>query len=111
MQTLTNVQTIIGPDGNPAYAVIPYAEYLRLSGGERDNTIPNEVAGRVIMDEMSPARAWREHLNLTQAEIASRLGITQSAYAQQENSAKRPRKASREKLAAAFGLLPEQLDF
>lgn len=111
MMALTNVQTINGPDGKPAYVVIPYAEYLKATGGAIDNTIPNEVMGSVVNDDLSPARAWREYLGLTQVELADRLGITQSAYAQQENSAKRPRKGSREKLAAALGLLPEQLDF
>jgi len=56
-----------------------------------------------------PARAWREHLGLTQAEVAERLGISQSAYAQQESSA-RLRKSSREKIAAALGITPAQLD-
>ena len=43
-------------------------------------------------------------------EIAKRLGISQPAYAQQENS-DRLRKSSREKIAGALGILPEQLDF
>ena len=49
----------------------------------------------------SPAAAWRKHLGLSQAEVASRIGITQPAYAQQETAAK-PRKATREKIAAAL---------
>lgn len=59
---------------------------------------------------MTPIRAWREHLQLTQAEIAERLGISQSAYAQQE-TAERPRKATREKIAKVFGIAPALLDF
>ena len=40
--------------------------------------------------------------------IARRLGISQSAYAQQE--AKVPvRKSTREKIAKALGIVPEQL--
>lgn len=27
--------------------------------------IPNEVMGMVIRDEMTPARAWREHFGFT----------------------------------------------
>jgi transcriptional regulator with XRE-family HTH domain len=49
-------------------------------------------------------------LGLTQAEIAKRLEISQSAYAQQESSAKL-RKSSRAKIAAALGLSAEQLNF
>ena len=55
-------------------------------------------------------RAWREHLGLTQAEVAARANMTQGAYAQMENSAK-PRRASLKKIAKAMGLTVEQLDF
>lgn len=50
----------------------------------------------------------REHLGLTQAAMASRVGITQAAYAQMER-AKRPRTVTLEKVAAALGLQAEQL--
>ena len=33
-------------------------------------------------------RAWREHLGLTQGEVSSRMGMSQSAYSQQEGNAK-----------------------
>ncbi|MBB2920149.1 transcriptional regulator with XRE-family HTH domain [Cupriavidus alkaliphilus] len=46
---------------------------------------------------------------LTQVEVAARLGISQPAYAQQENSA-RLRKTSRERIAAALGITAAQLD-
>lgn len=71
--------------------------------------IPHDVISRAV-DGASPARAWREHLQLTQAEIAARLGITQPAYAQQENS-QRLRKATRERIATALGISAVQLDF
>lgn len=45
-----------------------------------------------------------------QADVAGRPGITQPAYAKQENSSTlRPR--IQEKIAAVPGLPPEQLDF
>ena len=71
--------------------------------------IPHDVISRTV-DGATPTRAWREHLGMTQAVMADRLGISQSAYAQQENSV-RPRKASREKIAAALGITRAQLDF
>jgi DNA-binding XRE family transcriptional regulator len=71
-------------------------------------TIPNAVVNKVVNKDMTPIHAWREHLGLTQTEIARRLGISQSTYAQQE--AKEPvRKATREKIAQALGIVPEQL--
>ena len=98
--------------GQPVFVVLPYAEYLTLKQHktETTHTIPNEVAGMVLKQGFTPCRAWREYLGLTQATIAERLGITQSAYAQQENSEKL-RKATRDKIAKALGLHVSQMDF
>lgn len=71
--------------------------------------IPYDVVSRTA-DGAAPLRARREHLGLTQAEVAKRLAIAQSAYAQQENS-QRLRKASRDKIAAALGIAGIQLNF
>ena len=107
MNALINIQILKDAKGKPAFAVIPYAEYLSLSA-PRAPTIPNAVVDKVINKGMTPIRAWREHLGLTQAEVAHRLGISQSAYAQHE--AKEPvRKPTREKIAKALGIVPEQL--
>jgi predicted transcriptional regulator len=73
-----------------------------------NNLIPHEVVSRIV-DGALPVRAWREHLNLTQDEVAKRMGISQPAFAQQETVAK-PRKATREKIAAAFGITASQLE-
>jgi predicted transcriptional regulator len=108
MNAPTNFQIIVGPDGKPAFVVIPYAQFMAERHAERD-LIPHDVVSRTV-DGATPVRAWREHLGLTQADMAERLGITQSAYAQQESSNKL-RKASREKIASALGVVPEQLDF
>jgi predicted transcriptional regulator len=108
MNAPTNIQILNGPDGKPAFVVIPYADYMSGRTAERD-LIPNDVIGRTV-DGATPARAWREHLGLTQAEIAERLGISQSAYAQQEGS-DRLRKSSIEKIATALGITAAQLDF
>ena len=107
MNAPTNIQILKDAKGKPAFAVIPYAEYLNLSKG-RAPTIPNAVVGKVVNKDMAPIRAWREHLGLTQAEVAQRLGISQSAYAQQETK-ENLRKTTREKIAAALGVAPEQL--
>ncbi len=71
--------------------------------------IPNEVVNLMFDGEgMSIARAWREHLGPTQAELATRAGISQPGLARME-AARSPRKATRIKLAAALGLEVEQL--
>lgn len=107
MNAPTNIQILKDAKGKPAFVVIPYSEYLSLSK-QNAPTIPNAVVNKVINKDMTPIRAWREHLGLTQTEVARRLGISQSAYAQQE--AKEPvRKATREKIAQALGIAAEQL--
>ncbi|MCZ4331108.1 helix-turn-helix domain-containing protein [Castellaniella denitrificans] len=107
MNAPTNIQIINGPGGTPAFVVIPYDQYM-ADRAQGDGLIPHDVISRTV-DGATPVRAWREHLGLTQAEMAKRLGVSQSAYAQQENS-ERLRKASIEKIAEALGISPAQLD-
>ena len=107
MNAPTDIQILKGPDGKPAFAVIPYRKYLSLSK-RRGPTVPNAVVGKVINQNMTPIRAWREYLGLTQAIVAQRLGISQSAYAQQE-AKDTVRKSTREKIARALQIDPEQL--
>ncbi|AQV96276.1 XRE family transcriptional regulator [Cupriavidus necator] len=102
------IQTIFGADGQPAFVMIPYADYLSQYARASDR-IPSPIVRRVLADDVPPLRAWREHLGLTQADVAARLGISQPAYAQQENST-RLRKTSRERIAAALGITGAQLD-
>lgn len=85
--------------------VIPYTQYIKNHPIE--DLIPNEVVGYMVRESLSPAAAWRKHLGLSQAEVSARIGISQPAYAQQEQAAK-PRKATRQKIATALGV-PEAL--
>ncbi|MBK8741070.1 MAG: helix-turn-helix transcriptional regulator [Betaproteobacteria bacterium] len=108
MNARTEFQVIVGADGKPAFVVIPYARFRALQSGFARGTVPNEVVNLTYEKGLSPMAAWREHQDLTQAEVASRIGITQAAYAQMER-VKRPRKATLEKVAAAMALNVEQL--
>lgn len=113
MKALTEVQTILDEEGRPAFAVVPFLEYQALVAHsrrgklQREVLIPHEVIS-LMVDGASAARAWREHLALTQATVAKRMKISQAALAQIE-AATRPRKATREKLAAALRISVEQL--
>lgn len=102
-------QTINGADGQPMFVVVPYAVFVERFEQVGD-LVPHEVASLVFEQDMTPARAWRTHLQLTQQEAASRIGASQSAYAQSEASTKL-RKASREKIAKALGIRAAQLEF
>jgi len=108
MGTLTNVQ-IIKKDGKPAFAVIPYEEYLRLLPKDEDETVPHEVVGLVIKKGMNLVKAWRTHLGLTQRDVAKRAGISQAALSQMEKSTNELRSTTLEKLARAMGISAEQL--
>lgn len=107
MNARINFQTLLGEDGKPAFVVVPIDEFRRMSGFT-PGLVPNEVVNQVMDGTASNMQAWREHLRLTQAEVAERMGISQAAYAQME-AAKRPRKVTLQKVADAMGLALEQL--
>ncbi len=112
MNKPTNVQ-IINQDGHPAFAVIPYEEYLRTFRKApmipQSGNIPNDVVWLSVDKGYTLARAWREYLGLTQSEVASRMGISQATLSQMESGEKKLRKASLEKLARALDVMVEQL--
>ena len=82
---LINHQVIKNKQGHPEYLVVPYDEYLHLANKAKINVeygVPNEVVDLMFDKNYSPARAWREHLGMTQAETATNIAISQSAYSQ-----------------------------
>ena len=50
-----------------------------ISGISLQNAIPSEVVSLIFDNGFTPARAWREYLQLTQEECARKLGISQAA--------------------------------
>jgi DNA-binding XRE family transcriptional regulator len=111
MNTLTEHQVIKSPDGTPLFAVIPWDEYEEAFGARPDEevTIPHEVVGLNVVEGMSLIRAWREHLGLTQEEVARRMGVSRPALAQMEAKGTRPRVTTLKRIAAAMGVQWEQL--
>lgn len=75
-----------------------------------ENGVPSEVVDLALEHNRSALWAWREYLELTQQELAEKLGITQAAYSQHETKPSL-RKSMREKIAAALGINVTQLDF
>ena len=108
MNAHTEFQVIVGNDGKPAFVVIPYTRFRELQSRFVRGTVPNEVVNLSFDRDISPMAAWREHLNLTPAEVAARIGITEAAYVQMEH-VKKPRKATLSRAADALGLDVEQL--
>ena len=94
---------IIEKDSEPEWAVVPYAEYLRLvearemlddinaydeaMAADEEETLPHEMVRRLVEGE-PPVRVWREHRGMTQRELAERIGI-QKAYLSQIESGRR----------------------
>lgn len=106
-----NLTILRDSHGQPAFIILPIAEYECLIDKKRREAdyVPAEVVERIFIGNVSPVRAWREYLGLNQAEVADRMGITQSAYSKIEikTSIKRHTRA---KLAKALGIFEEQLD-
>lgn len=72
-------------------------------------TIPHEVVELVHLQGLSMIRAWREHLGLSQREVAGRMGVSQPAFAKMEAPGVTPRLPTLKKIAAALGVEWEQL--
>jgi len=103
---------IIMQDGKPAFAVIPWEEYQKLTRHDPDETdvwIPHEVVKANVINGASMIRAWREYFGMTQQELARRAGMTQPALARLEKSDSKPRIATLKKVAAAMDITIEQL--
>ncbi|MDD3610102.1 MAG: transcriptional regulator [Halothiobacillaceae bacterium] len=62
--------------GHPVFAVLPFAQYLALVAGKSkaEPTVPHAVVSAVV-DGATVIAAWREHLRLTQAEVAAAMGL------------------------------------
>jgi DNA-binding XRE family transcriptional regulator len=109
---------IIEQNGKPAFAVIPYAIFKKLllsqapvdHTNEIQNGIPLRVLEIEITEGKSLPRAWREYLKISQAELAKKMNITQSALSQIEKPGAKLRKQTISTLAQALGIHPSQLD-
>jgi predicted RNase H-like HicB family nuclease len=70
---------------------------------------PHEVVSRIV-DGATPMRAWREYLQLSEEEVARRLGVSLVVYAAHEAN---PDSVYyiREKVGKALGLPAEELEW
>jgi len=101
--------------GQPAFVLVPWNDFKHirpLLDGEkiRSAGIPQEVVEAHILRTLSIIRAWREHMGLTQGELAARMGVSQAAIAKLEKPNAKLRHATFEKVAKALGISTEQLD-
>lgn len=114
MKTHTDYQTI-EYNGHPAFVLVPWEEfnvvrpYLERKTVLRD-TIPHEVVEANVLHGVPIIKAWREHLGMTQEQLAEKAGMKQSALARLETGASRPRSATIIKLSVALGIKPDLLE-
>lgn len=54
-------------------------------------------------------RAWREHLGMTQEQVAEGMNVSRAAFAQMEAKGTRPRVGTLKKIATTMGVEWEQL--
>jgi len=110
MKTPINEVQIIKQNGIPAFAVVPYDQWLELTNQTCDDAyIPHEVVGIQLMQECSLITAWRKYKKITQKELASKAGITQAALSQIEKVDSKPQKRTLEKVAKALSLTTDQI--
>lgn len=125
-----NHRYINNPEGQPEFIILPIAEYenllMKASPFEDDlsewediqiepnedgaELVPNDVVNIMFEQDISLLAAWRVYRNLSQADVAERTGLTQSAISQAERKGSKPQKKNREKLAKIYQCKPEQLE-
>ena len=113
MTTVLIKPQVITQNDRPAFAVIPWDEYESLINNqiepdESNIWFPNDVVKANVRGD-SLIKAWREHLGLTQKELAAKAGIKQPALARLEKPDANPRKSTLKKIADAMDLTVEQL--
>jgi len=114
MKTHTEYHTI-DYQGKSAFVLVPWEEFKRvrpiLEGDKsRATGIPQAVVEAHVLRDVPIIRAWREHIGITQGELAARMGVSQAAVAKLEKPDAKPRGATLKKVAEALGISPAQLE-
>ncbi len=110
MNAHTVKPVVIEQKGKPAFAVIPWSDYLILTGQKEKPTTPHEVVSLMIEEDISPMKAWRKYLNMTQQQVAKKMGVSQANINKVENKKNKPKKSTRVNYANALGIAPSLLD-
>ncbi len=72
--------------------------------------LPLAVVNLKTGNDWSLIRAWREHLKISTADMAARLGVDHSIYIELERPRPRPRQVILDRVSEALGVTPDQLD-
>ena len=106
---------IINQHGQPAFAVIPYAEWEAIldrleaiqdradaEAARHEETFPNEFVARILLGKVHPVKVWREYRGLTLQALADQCDVTRQMLSMLENGKTRPSAALLAKLAGAL---------
>lgn len=128
-----NLQIINDIHGKPEYVLLPITEYERLAklddakislsssyhkeyeeipydnDDDDDVIIPHCIVSLQVSRQVSLLTAWRLYREMTQQQVADKLGISQANLSQMEQQGKIPQQKTRERLAEVYQCLPEQL--
>ncbi|HJM50334.1 MAG TPA: helix-turn-helix transcriptional regulator [Alphaproteobacteria bacterium] len=117
----TEPQFIRNKNGDPAYVVLPVAEYEALVSALEDaediaaadaaqaartrgeELVPGKVVSRLLAGD-NPVRVWRNHRGLRQRDLAQAAKIGQSYLSQIELGAREGTLETMAKLARALGV-------
>ncbi|KXJ66749.1 XRE family transcriptional regulator [Achromobacter xylosoxidans] len=94
--------------GDEKAASAPRASRKKVAGPKA--RLPPAVVNLKTGNDWSLIRAWREHLNISTAEMAARLGVDHSIYIELERPRPRPRQVILDRVSQALGVSPDQLD-
>ena len=101
-------------ESDPIFLLIPFDVFRKirpfLDHEATRLAIPHKIVKRNVIDGVPMIKAWREHLGMTQQELAKKADVTQPAIAKLERSAAKPRQATLKKLAMAMNITTEQLE-
>lgn len=103
-------------DGNPAFAIIPWQQYTRLTQSdealfetalaENEEAFPREVVGQLLAGQ-NPVKVFRNYRGLTQHQLAETVGINPVYLSQIERGV---RTGATKTLAAIARALQVDLD-
>ena len=123
---MSGAQIIYDDTGAPAFVVIPYAAYRalrpdidaelsdeelfdRAMAEELEPSVPHEVMMRLV-DRENPLRVFREWRQLTQAELADKIGMSVGYVSQVERGVRHLSRKTRAAAAKVLGVLPSDLE-
>ena len=120
---MNQAQVILDAAGQPVFVVIPWDEFQRMTDkvpeaslsdlelydlalDESEESFPAEVVDRLLSGQ-NPVKVYRKHRNLTQAELATAIGINVSHLSQIETG---KREASTKTIVALAQALDVAVD-